>query len=107
MYGNTMGKLTVSYGLFNDAGTISELFMKDGDQGDTWQHSMVELVPGEDFILLFDAVKGVSWASDIAIDDIELFEEACAVVQGRKLTVRSEIIKILNCSVNLLFKLNL
>ena len=45
MYGNTMGKLTVSYGLFNDAGTISELFMKDGDQGNTWQHSMVELVP--------------------------------------------------------------
>lgn len=90
MYGNTMGKLTVSYGLFNDAGTISELFMKDGDQGDTWQHSMVELVPGEDFNLLFDAVRGDSWLSDIAIDDIELFEEACDVVQGRKLTIQPQ-----------------
>ena len=94
MYGNTMGSLTVSYGLFNDAGTISELFLKDGDQGDAWQHSTVELLPGEDFILLFEAVRGSDWASDIAIDDIELFEEACDVVQGRKLTVRSEIIKI-------------
>lgn len=80
MYGNTMGKLTVSYGL--DAGTISELFMKDGDQGDTWHHSTVEFVPGEDFILLFDAVRGDNWASDIAIDDIELFEGACNVVFG-------------------------
>ena len=98
MYGETMGSLKVSSGIFNDAGNMveSSLFFEEGNQGDVWQHSMVQLLPGNDFVLLFDATSGGHFRSDVSIDDIVIFEEACDMVQERTLTVRFEIMTLLS-----------
>ena len=81
MLGATIGSLKVSFGIFNDAGNMveSSLFLKEGNQGDVWQHSMVQLLPGNDFVLLFNATSE-GFQSDVSIDDIVIFEEACDMV---------------------------
>jgi len=99
MQGRHIGRLQISLALFNDEGDMTEvsnpLFLKDGEQSPEWQHSMVNVDENQhDFVLFFTAVRGNGYESDIGIDDIELFEEACEVVQERKPTVRLEIVKL-------------
>ena len=96
MQGRHIGRLQISLALFNDQGDMTEvsnpLFLKDGEQSADWQHSMVNVDENQhDFVLFFTAVRGNGYESDIGIDDIELFEEACEVVQQRQPTMR------LNC----------
>ena len=97
MYGARIGNLTVSYGLFNKEGIMTEdskpLFLKNGDQGTNWQRAMVPLSPGNNFVLLLKAKSGGYYTSDIAIDDIVISEEACAV----ELTQRSVKVEKSNC----------
>ena len=91
MSGRHIGRLQISLALFNDADEMTEvsnpLFLKNKEQSPDWQHAMVNVEENQhEFVLFFTAVRGNGYESDIAIDDIELFEESCELVQQRRPT---------------------
>ncbi|CAH1789268.1 unnamed protein product [Owenia fusiformis] len=66
MYGATMGTLNV----YRRTGSNDNLIMSlNGDRGDIWNLETAVLDPGS-FSLVFEAMRGSDWSSDLAIDDI-------------------------------------
>jgi len=70
MLGNTMGLLEVRD--FYKQDTVLQSF--DGEQGSTWQRTVVDVrgLRGVDIV----GVRGSSWSSDIAVDDIKFYGPA-------------------------------
>ncbi|KAL9986065.1 hypothetical protein ACROYT_G000134 [Oculina patagonica] len=70
MYGSHMGTLNVLNG-------NTTIFTKSGDQGDHWK-SVTRTLHLSD-VVTFEAIRGWSYNSDIAIDNVTLSEGACQV----------------------------
>ncbi len=76
MDGASMGVLTVEVSE-NDCDTWTPVFTISGDQGDQWLQGVVDLAPfGNDIRIRFVGQRGLTFSSDLAIDDISI-GEAC------------------------------
>ncbi|XP_072176476.1 MAM and LDL-receptor class A domain-containing protein 2-like [Diadema setosum] len=71
MKGSTIGTLSVY--LKSSSGQADELWSLSGDQGDAWQNTGDIMIGHQDsFVIVIEAVRGVTVTGDIAIDDIVL-----------------------------------
>ncbi|XP_070151654.1 uncharacterized protein [Polyergus mexicanus] len=82
MYGATIGSLNI---YFKQEDTASRLmFTKSGNQGNQWFHDIFELPKTNiSFQIIIEGVRGSSYVSDIAIDDI-------AILQGDECIIKNE-----------------
>ncbi|XP_055997984.1 MAM and LDL-receptor class A domain-containing protein 1-like [Ostrea edulis] len=65
MYGSSMGTLNVLV-------DGSSVWTRTGDQGNSWKQADVNITTTTDYKVTFEAIRGSSWASDIAVDAISL-----------------------------------
>ena len=75
MYGATMGTLNVD--ISTDGGTTwTQIFTESGDQGDQWLSRIIDLsaYAGQDVRFRFQGIIGTSFTSDMAIDDIRVYD---------------------------------
>ncbi|XP_068745607.1 MAM and LDL-receptor class A domain-containing protein 1-like isoform X1 [Montipora capricornis] len=86
MYGSAMGKLTV-----NVNGRV--LFRKSGNQGDRWILAEFDNYIVGVYKVVFNATRGSSFQSDIAIDDVIVRPGSC--LSG---TTPPQLPKVLKCS---------
>lgn len=72
MYGADMGSLSVD--IFDGTTWVNDVFTKTGNQANTWFEGKVSLIPyGSSTIKIrFRGVTGPNWASDMALDDINI-----------------------------------
>ncbi|XP_069105545.1 uncharacterized protein [Argopecten irradians] len=82
MYGVKMGGLMVSAVLEASPNDEYPIFLKTGDQGQTWNTGVVSINEIDNFNLLFTAVRGSSYTSDVAIDNITLTSNMCGCLSG-------------------------
>jgi len=75
MYGSTMGNLTIS-AVDQATNQRSVIFSKIGNQGDQWSLSTANLTSfiGKSIKIEIRGLTGVSYRSDIAIDEIRVFD---------------------------------
>mmetsp|Transcript_98214 Transcript_98214/g.174853 ORF Transcript_98214/g.174853 Transcript_98214/m.174853 type:complete len:498 (+) Transcript_98214:35-1528(+) len=71
MQGTNMGSLKLICDADTEGGKKIEPFSKSGDQGQGWKKGMVEVPPTQ---CTFEATTGSSEKSDIALDDIVLYQ---------------------------------
>lgn len=77
MYGATIGTLNIYFKPEKDS-TPQLMFSKAGNQGNYWLHGIFNLPKAEKgFQIIIEGVRGSSYVSDIAIDDV-------AILQGDK-----------------------
>jgi hypothetical protein len=76
MYGATTGSLRVYLKKVTqswDLNPSSALFSRDGNQGNKWYRGLVVLGPvADEFQIVVEGVRGSSYVSDIAIDDVRI-----------------------------------
>lgn len=75
MYGATMGTMHIDV-LFNDVWQLDVIPPLSGNQGNQWNQAIINLVPfvGDIINVRFRGETGTSWTSDMAIDDINVYE---------------------------------
>ncbi|XP_072182121.1 MAM and LDL-receptor class A domain-containing protein 1-like [Diadema setosum] len=80
MFGSAMGSLNVH---IQPNGTTSRslAWSHSGDSDDVWHSGTVDLVQLDVFQVVYEAVRGTSYTSDISIDDLDLTEGACPATQ--------------------------
>ncbi|XP_014610148.1 PREDICTED: uncharacterized protein LOC106790023 isoform X1 [Polistes canadensis] len=77
MYGAAIGALRVYFKLETDTNP-QLMFHKEGNQGNQWLHGIFTLPRvDKNFQLIIEGVRGMSYVSDIAVDDI-------AILQGKE-----------------------
>ncbi|XP_076161621.1 uncharacterized protein LOC143143798 [Ptiloglossa arizonensis] len=77
MFGATIGALNVYFKSEKDT-TPRLMFNKEGNQGNVWLHGIFNLPKTEEgFQIIIEGVRGSSYVSDIAVDDV-------AILQGNK-----------------------
>ncbi|XP_017760283.1 PREDICTED: MAM and LDL-receptor class A domain-containing protein 2-like [Eufriesea mexicana] len=77
MFGATVGALNVYFKKDNDL-VPRLMFNEEGDQGNQWLHGIFNLPKSNrSFQIIIEGVRGSSYVSDIAIDDV-------AILQGSK-----------------------
>ncbi|KAI4499259.1 hypothetical protein M0802_005519 [Mischocyttarus mexicanus] len=77
MYGATVGALRIYFKLETDTNP-QLMFHKEGNQGNQWLHGIFALPRvDKNFQLIIEGIRGMSYVSDIAIDDI-------AILQGKE-----------------------
>ncbi|KRT85486.1 hypothetical protein AMK59_1274, partial [Oryctes borbonicus] len=78
MFGSGMGELRVYVKKVNDSWIFKleeAVFVKDGNQGNEWLRGLVQLGSiGDEFQIVFEGVRGFSFTTDIAIDDVKIIE---------------------------------
>lgn len=78
MNGVGMGSLHVNMWPFNSGLSQTTIWSKSGNQGTAWLQDQVQVMdPGVDYRIVFEAVRGPTFKSDIAIDDIVMQSGAC------------------------------
>ncbi|XP_021364299.1 uncharacterized protein LOC110457377 isoform X2 [Mizuhopecten yessoensis] len=80
MYGKKIGALDVS--TLPESSDIESVFLKTGDQGQQWNQGVVSLDESEQFNLLFTAIRGASYTSDIALDNITFTSDRCGCLSN-------------------------
>lgn len=82
MYGKTTGDLRVYLKKFKDTWNFdpkTAIFNQQGDQGNIWFRGFLKLGNVDDsFQIIIEGVRGSSYVSDIAIDDVRLIRN-CTV----------------------------
>ncbi|XP_012054424.1 PREDICTED: MAM and LDL-receptor class A domain-containing protein 2-like [Atta cephalotes] len=86
MYGATIGSLNI---YFKQEDTMPRLiFTKSGNQGNQWFHGISELPKANaSFQIIIEGVRGITYVSDIAIDDV-------AILQGDDCIVKNESVNV-------------
>ncbi|EDO44550.1 predicted protein [Nematostella vectensis] len=74
MYGSTMGSLSVF--VYNTAGR-TRLWSRSGDQGQEWRKAEMSISSHLFFKIVFEGVRGSSYHSDIALDDVSVIYGGC------------------------------
>lgn len=78
MYGRTTGSVTV-YVEDEITKNRKPIFSKTGDQGQDWQHAVVDADSGSNgYKIIFEAERGRSYQSDIGLDDIFFKYHPCS-----------------------------
>ncbi|XP_062504071.1 MAM and LDL-receptor class A domain-containing protein 1-like [Corticium candelabrum] len=70
MYGSSVNRLSVAIQPIN--GARQTLWTKRGNQGNRWIQQSVDLISSGPYQIIIEAVVGISWTGDIAVDDITL-----------------------------------
>jgi len=74
MYGRTVGELKVQIVAPSSKNVV---WQKVGNQGKRWQKAKVSVSSNVNYQVAFVGIKGSTWSSDIAIDDVVFNEEQC------------------------------
>ncbi|EDO47787.1 predicted protein [Nematostella vectensis] len=53
------------------------VWVRNGTQGNRWRHATVDLTVPQKFQVVFEGIRGVSYAGDIAVDDVSMQDGAC------------------------------
>ncbi|XP_018393541.1 PREDICTED: uncharacterized protein LOC108772505 [Cyphomyrmex costatus] len=91
MYGATIGSLNIYFK--QEDTTPLLIFTKNGNQGNQWFHGISELPKANaSFQIIVEGVRGISYVSDIAIDDVAILQgDDCIVKNGSvNVTVSNE-----------------
>lgn len=70
-----MGKLNVY--TWSPNNISKHLWSKEGNQGQDWLSASITIVSDKPFAVVFEGVRGATYASDIAIDDIKYLDGSC------------------------------
>ncbi|EZA56986.1 hypothetical protein DMN91_011569 [Ooceraea biroi] len=86
MYGATIGFLNI---YFKQEDTASQLlFTKSGNQGNQWFHGIFDLPKSNaSFQIIIEGVRGTSYVSDIAIDDVAILQRDECIVKNESISV--------------------
>ncbi|XP_043799535.1 uncharacterized protein LOC122718513 [Apis laboriosa] len=87
MYGATIGALNI---YFKQENLLPRLmFTKEGDQGNQWLHGIFNLPKAKKgFQIIIEGVRGSSYVSDIAVDDIAILQgDKCRIENKNETTV--------------------
>lgn len=77
MFGAGTGILNV----YANASNISSLlWTQNGNKGDVWLNAQVPIVSASSYRIIIEAVRGLDYSSDIAIDDIDFVEKSCVLL---------------------------
>uniref|UniRef100_A0A4W3HYC3 Metalloendopeptidase n=1 Tax=Callorhinchus milii TaxID=7868 RepID=A0A4W3HYC3_CALMI len=83
MYGKHMGSLNV-YSKYESAADWFRLWSTTGNQGRKWHRAQIDIRENQEtFQVIIEGVLGLSYQSDIAIDDVQIYTDSCA--EHRKL----------------------
>jgi hypothetical protein len=63
----------------NVSNTTSALWSLSGNQKNSWKNAQISIYSAKAFRVSFEAIRGQSSTSDIAIDDIEFLEKPCSL----------------------------
>ena len=77
MYGTSMGSLSVEVSTDGGSTWSSSLSTISGNQGNAWHHGTVDLsayTSATNAVIRFTGITGISYASDIGIDDVTVEE---------------------------------
>jgi hypothetical protein len=78
MNGVGMGTLNVNVWPYNTGLTQTNVWKKTGNQGPNWNQDQVQVIdPGANYRIVFEAIRGSSYNSDIALDDIVVTPGFC------------------------------
>ena len=77
MYGTGMGSLSF---YINSSETLSLLWTQNGNKGNQWLNGQVSVKSSKSFRIVIEAVRGSSYLSDAAIDDLDFIEKSCNTV---------------------------
>jgi hypothetical protein len=78
MRGSTMGDLNVYIQESSNQWASTKLWSKSGNQGTQWQQaSGICIKSSSQYQIVFEAVRGSSFQSDVAIDDINFTNCKC------------------------------
>lgn len=80
MYGQTMGSLNVAKRLLDGSDDLV-YWSRNGDQGQEWKHGLITISKqsqgAPSFRIVFTAIRGNNYLSDIALDDIKVTMDKC------------------------------
>ena len=76
MLGDGMGTLNVSL-IDTETDNTANVWRRSGEVGSTWQSGDLDIYKAGSYRLHFEAVRGSTFESDIAIDDISLLHNSC------------------------------
>jgi hypothetical protein len=77
MYGAGMGSLNV---YINVSNISTLLWTLNGNKGDMWYNGQLSIKSSKSFRIMIEAVRGVNFTSDMAIDDIDFLEKSCILL---------------------------
>ncbi|XP_022321438.2 uncharacterized protein LOC111123420 isoform X1 [Crassostrea virginica] len=80
MFGHTVDTLNVYISGTNKSKTVA--WTKSGNQGSLWKYAQFTIEKMENLKIIFEAIRGGDWSSDIALDDIVLSNSACSEVKA-------------------------
>ena len=75
MYGAHIGQLNVYMKVGQSFG--NPVWSRYGTHGDRWINALIPMSNKSPYMIIFEAVRGSSYAGDIAIDDISLSKGQC------------------------------
>ena len=83
MYGAAMGTLNVN--ITNDGGaTWTNIWTLTGNQGDVWTEVILDISAynSANFMIEFEGITGTSYTSDMAIDEVGIYEPTFGNIEG-------------------------
>lgn len=87
MYGLGMGQLNI-YLVFID-GRQELLWKTSGNHGKAWHHGIFTFTSFSTYKIVFEAVRGDGYTSDVAIDDVSVVRNGCAELSKKSKKARS------------------
>jgi hypothetical protein len=73
---NGMGTLNL---YLNVSNTTSLIWTQSGNKGDEWFNGQLSIKSAKSFRINIEAIRGATYRSDIAIDDIDFLERSCII----------------------------
>ncbi|XP_025084912.1 MAM and LDL-receptor class A domain-containing protein 1-like [Pomacea canaliculata] len=77
MFGASVNLLNVYMKSSGQSGIGSLIWQRQGTQGASWLHAMVQVTPTVAYQIIFEYVRGTSYSGDIAVDDIAFPTGSC------------------------------
>lgn len=77
MFGSTYGMGELIVYSSNNNSDVTTLFKREGDQGDQWIPATVEVPTAGGLVIYFEATRGSSYRSDIAMDNVKIEQGSC------------------------------
>ncbi|KAK3088625.1 hypothetical protein FSP39_021462, partial [Pinctada imbricata] len=75
MFGRNVGTLSVY--TKDSSNVMQQVWSKSGNQGDKWEAQNIDIPATDELKVIFEAVRGEDWDSDIALDEISLSSGEC------------------------------
>ncbi|KAK3088172.1 hypothetical protein FSP39_015659 [Pinctada imbricata] len=82
MFGRTVDSLNVY--ISGEMKNLDMIWNDSGNLGDEWQEAIIDIPPTKQLKIVIEAIRGNSWDSDIAIDEIALTSGKCGDAKPRE-----------------------